>query len=140
MKKAISRIILFSITSIMIFQLSGCGISQTEYDEAVAAAEESGYDIGYEEGYEAGYDQGYYDGEENGKSIGAENGYADGYTEGYEQGFSEAVGITSDPVYITLTGTKYHRASCSYLSDSAVMTSRSAAIADGYTACSRCNP
>ena len=43
-------------------------------------------------------------------------------------------------VYITKTGTKYHRGDCSYLSKSKISISLSDAKADGYTACSRCNP
>ena len=47
---------------------------------------------------------------------------------------------TSDTVYITHTGTKYHRLGCRYLSKSCIPISRSAAIAEGYTPCSVCNP
>lgn len=42
-------------------------------------------------------------------------------------------------VYITNTGSKYHRAGCSYLKSSNPI-SKSDAIAQGYSACSRCNP
>lgn len=46
-----------------------------------------------------------------------------------------------DPtVYITKTGTKYHRESCSYLQTSKIPVSLSSALADGYGACSRCKP
>lgn len=107
-----------------------------------------GYDKGYKEGSNTGYSDGYNEGYRGGKRAGTvsgedtgySKGYDEGYTQGYYVGFSDAAGVTADPVYITLSGTKYHRAGCSYLNDSAVMTSRSAAIADGYTACSRCNP
>ena len=47
---------------------------------------------------------------------------------------------TSDTVYITRTGTKYHRLGCRYLSKSCISISRSAAIAKGDTPCSVCNP
>ena len=47
---------------------------------------------------------------------------------------------TSGTVYITRTGTKYHRLGCRYLSKSCIPISRSAAIAEGYTPCSVCNP
>jgi len=47
---------------------------------------------------------------------------------------------TSDTVYITRTGTKYHRLGCRYLSKSCIPISRSAAIAQGYTPCSVCKP
>ena len=45
-----------------------------------------------------------------------------------------------DPVYITVTGEKYHRSNCSYLKKSKIEKSRSEAIEAGYTACSRCDP
>ena len=64
---------------------------------------------------------------------------------------SSSSGITSDnkssnsqssstQVYITKTGSKYHRGSCGYLSRSKIPISKSSAISQGYTACSRCNP
>jgi hypothetical protein len=43
-------------------------------------------------------------------------------------------------VYITKTGKKYHRATCRYLSRSKIATSLKDAKANGYTACSVCNP
>jgi micrococcal nuclease len=43
-------------------------------------------------------------------------------------------------VYITKTGSKYHRASCSYLRKSMIPISLKDAKARGYTPCSRCNP
>lgn len=46
----------------------------------------------------------------------------------------------SDIVYITKTGSKYHRAGCRYLSKSAIPIERKEAIAKGYTPCSVCKP
>lgn len=43
-------------------------------------------------------------------------------------------------VYITKTGAKYHRGSCSYLRKSKIAISKKDAIANGYDACSRCTP
>ena len=43
-------------------------------------------------------------------------------------------------VYITDTGSKYHRGSCRYLSRSKHAISLSDALAAGYDACSVCNP
>ena len=43
-------------------------------------------------------------------------------------------------VYITDSGEKFHRAGCSFLSDSANEISRAEAEEKGYTACSRCKP
>lgn len=43
-------------------------------------------------------------------------------------------------VYVTKTGKKYHKSDCSYLRQSKIKTTLKAAIADGFTACSRCKP
>lgn len=43
-------------------------------------------------------------------------------------------------VYITNTGSKYHKSSCSYLKYSKIAIDKNSAINQGYTACSRCNP
>jgi micrococcal nuclease len=47
---------------------------------------------------------------------------------------------SSDIVYITNTGEKYHRDGCRYLSISRIPISRADAIAQGYTPCSVCKP
>ena len=112
------KLLLVCFVPVLLF-CSACGISQSDYDAAVSAAYEDGQENGYEEGYSDGYDE--------------------GVTDGYDDGYAEALGI-QDPVYITFSGSKYHRSWCSYLSQSAIMTSRSNAIARGYTPCSRCNP
>lgn len=44
----------------------------------------------------------------------------------------------SQTVYVTRTGSKYHRAGCQYLRQSQIAISLSNAKAQGYTACSRC--
>jgi len=46
----------------------------------------------------------------------------------------------SDIVYITKTGSKYHRQGCRYLRYSAIPVKRSEAIAKGYGPCSVCKP
>jgi len=43
-------------------------------------------------------------------------------------------------VYITKTGKKYHRGSCSFLRRRKIPISLKDAVARGYTPCSRCNP
>lgn len=43
-------------------------------------------------------------------------------------------------VYITASGSKYHRAGCKYLSKSSIPIKLKDAIARGYTPCSVCNP
>jgi Predicted hydrolase (metallo-beta-lactamase superfamily) len=49
-------------------------------------------------------------------------------------------GNGSDIVYITKTGSKYHRDGCSSLSKSKIPIAREEAIAKGYTPCEKCNP
>ena len=46
----------------------------------------------------------------------------------------------SETVYVTKSGTKYHRAGCKYLSSSAISMSLEDAQATGYQACSVCKP
>lgn len=46
----------------------------------------------------------------------------------------------SDTVYITSSGSKYHRAGCRHLSKSMIPISRAEAEAKGYTPCSVCKP
>lgn len=43
-------------------------------------------------------------------------------------------------VYVTNTGKKYHKSSCSYLSKSKISISLEDAKSSGYTACKRCKP
>lgn len=43
-------------------------------------------------------------------------------------------------VYITHTGSKYHRSSCSYLDKSKIAIDKDDAINEGYEPCSKCNP
>ncbi len=57
-----------------------------------------------------------------------DNTYEDDYSEDYIE----------ETVYITDTGTKYHKYGCQYLSQSCIEISLDDALAEGYTACSRC--
>ena len=43
-------------------------------------------------------------------------------------------------VYVTNTGSKYHRDSCAYLSKSKISIPKKKAVASGYGACSKCRP
>lgn len=43
-------------------------------------------------------------------------------------------------VYITRTGEKYHRGTCSYLKSSKIAVTLQEAVSRGFTPCSRCNP
>lgn len=46
----------------------------------------------------------------------------------------------TEEVYITNTGSKYHRDGCRYLDESKIAISKADAIAQGYTACKVCDP
>lgn len=45
---------------------------------------------------------------------------------------------SSETVYVTRTGKKYHKSGCSYLKDSKIAKTLSEAKSQGYTACSKC--
>lgn len=125
------------------------------YSEAEVKAEELSqiwYNDGYDDGYDSGYDKGYDQGKKDGYNSGYSKGKNDGYNSGYNAAFSALPKTTtssysvkqpstsiskSTTVYITKTGSKYHRSGCSYLK-SKIPISLSNAIAQGYTACSRC--
>ncbi len=47
---------------------------------------------------------------------------------------------SKQPVYVTQTGKKYHRNGYRYLEKSRIPKDLKAALAEGYTACSRCGP
>lgn len=48
--------------------------------------------------------------------------------------------IKTNTVYITDTGKKYHKRSCSALAKSCHSISRSKAVSKGYTSCNKCKP
>jgi endonuclease YncB( thermonuclease family) len=54
--------------------------------------------------------------------------------------YKSATDTGTDIVHITLTGRKYHRAGCRYLSKSDIPISRQEAIARGYEPCKVCRP
>lgn len=58
-----------------------------------------------------------------------------------EESIEEQAPVTQNDVvvYVTRTGSKYHRYGCSYLK-SCIKTTLSSAKSSGYSACSRCNP
>lgn len=102
----------------------------TAYNSGYAAAEkdyESKYESEYE--YNAGYNDGYSDGAA--KSATSSQSTYSSNSSSYSYSYT---------VYITATGSKYHSYGCSYLRNSCYSISLSDAIAQGYTACSRCNP
>lgn len=57
-----------------------------------------------------------------------------------ETKIKESTTISNDTVYLTKTGTKYHREECSMLKNSKIKTTVKKAKKDGYEPCSKCNP
>lgn len=134
--------------------------SQAGYDTGYAEGKDSGYTTGHDEGYASGledgksqgYDQGYDAGLADGKKAAAAaaatpsgsgsnvSGSTSSGNSGEKSVSAPAAQETSETVYITETGSKYHRAGCSYLKKSCISISLSNAKAQGYTPCSRCNP
>lgn len=140
----------------------------TGYDSGYADGYDTGstdgYDLGYDDGSVDSYESGYASGTADGNAT----GYDLGYTEGYEAAAADialqssaetdssenaetlspvsdepvattAAADAEEIVYVTNTGTKYHKDGCSSLSASKIPISLSDAIAQGYTACSRCH-
>lgn len=120
---------------------------------------EDGYSDGYSEGYAAGQIAGYEEGFQKGKDSGKYAAYNDGYTSGYSAGKADAAKTTSSSylatytggssgsgssqsvertVYITNTGSKYHRSGCQHLRKSCISISLSDAKDRGYSPCSKC--
>ena len=103
------------------------------------------YSVGKDDGYTIGYNKGRDDGYDTGKRAGYKIGIADsdayktGYDAGYNDGVKEMSNSTNDvTVYVTNTGSKYHKSWCSYLNQSEIAMPLSDAQAYGYTPCSRC--
>lgn len=108
----------------------------TGYDDGFSSGKDAGYEGGFLEGAQAGYNEGYQDGLEKGYG----EGIGDGYTIWGESSSSNSSDADSSKiVYVTNSGTKYHRSGCSYLKSKRSI-SLSEAKRLGYTACSRCDP
>ena len=126
--------------------LAACGTSERKGESEafeIARAQAQGFSDGYDAGFEDGKAEGY--------QAGYEAGLKDGRSSGYEDGgrFAPADNSSSptpaprttpgeQTVYITRTGSKYHRDGCQYLHQSKIPISLSDAQARGYTACSKC--
>lgn len=126
-------------------------------DHVKQASYDSGYSVGYDDGYNDGSketadeaqskaDQAFHDAEQAANKA-YENGYSEGYTDGYGDCLYDydiddpdyaSPQTTEETVYITTSGSKYHRSGCSYLRKSQIAISLSDAKSRGYTACSRC--
>lgn len=103
------------------------------YDDASAGSKDYWYNQGKETGYKLGksdakkeFNANKYNSEASSESSGKSNVESSSSTE------------NSITVYITNTGSKYHKANCSYLRESKIAISLSEAKSRGYTPCSRC--
>lgn len=124
---------------------------ESRYREGYDTGKSAGYDYGKREGYTSGYAEGYTKGKDSVDTDSSyQDGYNNGYNKGYDAGYNDGAGSYSQysapqssytyTVYITATGHKYHAAGCQYLKNSSIPININQAIAQGYTACSRCNP
>lgn len=108
-----------------------------DYDTGYSTGRETGYENGYDSGYECGYDDGYLAALED-------YGISDSDSQSVQTIVSTAAlstSITRDAtVYVTVTGTKFHREDCYHLSVSKIPMSRADAIAAGYDPCMHCDP
>lgn len=125
------------------------------YKEGYAAGVSSGLESGHSKGFDEGRASGYKEGVSAANQKQYEYGYAAGkndgfieasgasYNQGYEAGYKAGSGgriYYSTEVFVTVSGEKYHRSTCSYLSHSKQETTLASAKATGYEPCSRCNP
>ena len=103
------------------------------YKQGKSDTYESAYDEGYNEGLDEGYDHGYDDGE----NATLSSVYTPETTEGYY------IANTSDDVFVTPSGEKYHRSWCRYVSNRYDLRcfNEGAVAAEqaGYTPCSVCH-
>lgn len=95
------------------------------------------------EGYSEGYDSGYADGLEYGKAH-AEPSASQSEEEPSSSDQTSSTSSQSEQqtitVYITDTGSKYHRSGCRYLWNSSNAVTLSNAKSWGYSPCSVCDP
>ena len=114
----------------------------------ILAAYFSGDYFGHDRGYDQGYKQGKTDTYDTAYAKGKDAGYTTGYDDGYDNGYSDGekygraaeisknlrsrIKTNSSPqvtydytVYITATGSKYHRWGCQYLKESCYYLLRS---------------
>lgn len=110
---------------------------------AGSSSQSTGYNLGYQSGYDAGRASVRSSGSFSGASSGSSSGSSSGISSPTK--LPASAQLPSDQnktttVYITATGHKYHRYSCSYLANSCYSISLSDAVNSGYGPCSRCKP
>ncbi len=119
----------------------GYNAAKSEFNGDISDAYDDGFNRGYSDGKSTGYDSGYAAGLKEGQSKpSSSSGSTSGNSPNGSSGGTTSSTSQTSTVYITESGSKYHRGSCSYLSNSKISISLSSAKAQGYTPCSRCNP
>lgn len=132
--------------------------AQVRYEDGYDKGNSAGYNIGKNEGYEDGKEDGFQTGYATGRdSVETEITLSPGSSSsgtggGYDSSIDRSVfddkdnlipdypdDGNSETVFVTASGSKYHRVNCSYLK-TAYEISLSEAIAAGYEPCSRCHP
>lgn len=113
-------------------------------DDDLASEWESGYAQGKSDGYTVGYDEGFAAGASQSFSAQVEEPVQqevqEPEPEPEPETTTESSGQEEITVYVTDTGTKYHRSGCGSLWNSSHERSLSQAISQGYGPCGNCNP
>ena len=136
---------LIALLLMSVLLLSGCGYTEddlaAEWEEGYAQGKSDGYTVGYDEGFAAGtseffaFHQGVVENQE-----GAEEPVQQEAQVSEPETTTESSGSEEITVYVTDTGTKYHRSGCGSLWNSSHERSLSQAISQGYGPCGNCNP
>jgi hypothetical protein len=114
---------------------------ESQYQEQLALAKDTSYQSGYDEGYRVGYEKGHSETAASKSNASTSNtSTTTASTAKQSTASSHTEQSNSATVYITNTGSKYHRSGCSYLRQSSNAISLSQAKSSGYEPCSRCNP
>ena len=130
MKKEITCI----IAIIMCLSLTGCSIPKYSEEEYISA-KDTAYEDGYNDGHKDGYEEGKTDGYEDGFIIGRKSSSNSNTPETTSSSYSPTT------VFVTPSGSKYHRFDCFYLDGAAYTISYDSpeqAESAGYGSCSRC--
>lgn len=114
--------------------------SLSGYEKGYAAGVEDTQNVAYNEGYSIGYEKGKVSGYEAAQNPAPTRSAAPAEQPSAVDVIPLPTVTSADTVYVTATGTKYHRAGCSYLTSSEREISLSDAVDAGYTPCSRCKP
>ncbi len=135
-KRKIMIKILTALLSLSLIGNIALGINYTDSQKRISELQElntqryhEGHDSGYSKGYNEGYDEGWSDGAHEQRQQDQE---------WVDANFGTSGDYAETTVYVTNTGTKYHRYGCQYLRQSCIEKTLSEAQAEGYGACSVC--